>query len=110
MSAIHAPRHEPENINEVTHQGIGRPCIRLLGEFLEIAECSPYAIPKTMHAIIAAMLIAPILSAIVTGGLGIMVHFDRRPISSRARSEAGDRQANVTIHLDATLWFVCHGP
>ena len=88
--------HEPENIKKVTHQAIGRPCIRLLGEFLEMAECSPYAIPKTMHAIIAAMLIAPSLSAIVTGGLGNMVHFDKLVI---LRQGASKHILNVT-HLE----------
>ena len=84
--------HEPENMKKVTHQAIGRPCMRLLGEFLEIAECSPYAIPKTMHAIIAAMPIAPILSAIVTGGLGNMLHFDEIVI---LRHGAGKHILNV---------------
>ena len=84
--------HEPENIKKVTHQAIGRPCIRLLGEFLEMAECSPYAIPKIMHAIIAAMLIAPSLSAIVTGGLGNMLHLGELVI---LRHDAGKHTLNV---------------
>lgn len=45
-----------------------------------------------MHAIIAAMLIAPSLSAIVTGGLGNMLHLGELVI---LRHDAGKHTLNV---------------
>jgi len=78
--------------------------MRLLGEFLEMAECSPYAIPKTMHAIIAAMLIAPSLSAIVTGGLGIMLHLDERVKSKIATRSCLADGEKISFRIGITVF------
>ena len=60
----------------VTHQMIGCPWIRFLGESFVIALCKANPMAKMIEAIIAAMEIAESRSIIATVGLGIMAFID----------------------------------
>jgi len=87
-------------MKKVTHHAIGRPCMCLFGEFLEMAECSPYATPKTIHAIRAEMPIAPSRSANVTGGLGSMEFIDEHKAKG-----AGEPTRVVRLSIQCRLPF-----
>lgn len=71
----------------VTHQMIGCPWIRFLGESFVIALCKANPMAKMIEAIIAAMEIAESRSIIATVGLGIMAFIDERQRSPSSRSD-----------------------